>query len=132
MYFRYFRYSNVFKYTNNTIEIQEGNTGGYYNNCKVKIWIRRKMSNNFLKWHKRQILITKMFRVPGWLSWFSVCLLILAQVTISQWWDQAPCQALLWQSREHAWGSLSPSSLSLSLSLSLSPKINKYFLKTLL
>ena len=33
---------------------------------------------------------------PGWLSWFSVQLLISAQVMISGAWDQAPCQAPHW------------------------------------
>ena len=37
-----------------------------------------------------------MFRAPGWLSLFSIRLLILAQVVTSGLWDPAPHQALHW------------------------------------
>ena len=64
--------------------------------------------------------------VPGWLSWLSICLLILAQVLISQSWSQ-----WLWAGTLH-WArhgaclgfSLGPSLLTCALFLSL--KINKY------
>ena len=64
---------------------------------------------------------------PGWLSWLSVRHLILAQVRISQSWDQALHQALCW-----AWSLLGMCSLSLSLSPahSLSKKQNNACIHT--
>lgn len=43
----------IFKYVNETIKVLEGKTGDYYNNSEVKI--------SFVKWHKSQILKTKVF-----------------------------------------------------------------------
>ena len=62
-----------------------------------------------------------LLRVPGWLSWLGVWLLISSQVMISGAWDWAPHWA------SHSAGSLlSPSPYSCALSLF---KINKHFLK---
>ena len=53
---------------------------------------------------------------PGWLSKLSVQLFILAQVMISESWDQAQCQALHW-----AWSLLKILSFPLLLSPNATP-----------
>ena len=45
--------------------------------------------------------------MPGWCSWLSVRLLVLAQAMISESWDWAPCRVGL--CGESAWDSFSPS-----------------------
>ena len=62
-------------------------------------------------------------QVPGWLSWLSIQLSVLAQVMISRFHGFEPRGGLCTDSGEPAWNSLSPSFsepplLMLSLSLS--------------
>ena len=76
-----------------------------------------------------QIYIRSITGAPAWLSPLSVCLLILAWVTISWLWDGAPRRA-----PRRVWSLLRILSLSPSLSLCPSPhlKINKHFFKRII